>query len=423
MSMMGGVRPEQGPPLTVPASFFVAAAVALAAAGGWLLYHGLGAVADRYLPGVLGLTHLITVGHLGAVMLGALYQMVPVVAGAPVPAPRLAYAVLALWIAGLLALLVGFGTGLPAALHAAAALLSLAAALFVAPVGWALVRAPTRGVTVAGLRVAVLGFAAVVTLGALMAFIRSGVSVGVPLLPAWAAHVGLGALVWVAGLVAAVSWQVLPMFYTAPAAPRGPSWASLLAVIVALGAGVATAVLGLAPTTAAAGMLPAALGAFAVAPATWGWLIRHRKRRRSDASLVFWRAAAAAAPVAGGAWAVAWWRPEPRWLVLAGWLFFVGFGVTVVHGMLTRIVPFLAWFHRFSAVMGKAPVPPMRQLWPEARVQAGLRIQLGAALLGAVAIATQSDALARLSGLALVGAAAVLGRGLYGALRAPASPR
>ena len=120
---------------------------------------------------------------------------------------------------------------------------------------------------------------------------------------------------------------------------------------------------------------------------------------------------------------MAWWRPEPRWLVLAGWLFFVGFGVTVVHGMLTRIVPFLAWFHRFSAVMGKAPVPPMRQLWPEARVQAGLRVQLGAALLGAVAIATQSDALARLSGLALVGAAAVLGRGLYGALRAPASPR
>jgi hypothetical protein len=420
--MMSGVRPEQGPPLAVPAAFFVAGALALAGAGAWLAAFGASALANRYLPAVLGLTHLITVGHLGAVMMGALYQMVPVVAGAPVPAPRLAFGVLALWSAGLLALLMGFTHGLPLALHAAAGCLLAATLLFAGPVGWALARAPTRGVTVAGLRAAVLGLAAVVVLGALMALLRAGVAVPTPLLSAWTLHVGLGALVWVAGLVAAVSWQVLPMFYTAPSAPPAVSWAAHGAVLVALAVGAATFALDLSPALTRVGLLPAALAAFLGAPATWLWLLARRKRRRADASVVFWRAAAAAAPVAGLAWGVAWWRPEPRWVVLAGWLFFVGFGATVVHGMLTRIVPFLAWFHRSVASVGRAPVPPMRQLWPETRVQLGLRLHLAAVALGAAATALESDALARLAGATLAAAAVTLGRGLFGALRIPEEP-
>jgi hypothetical protein len=54
--------------------------------------------------------------------------------------------------------------------------------------------------------------------------------------------------------------------------------------------------------------------------------------------------------------------------------------------MLTRIVSFLVWFHRLSPLIGRVPVPAMRQLWPNKRVEVGLWLHLASVLLGSVAI-------------------------------------
>jgi len=48
-------------------------------------------------------------------------------------------------------------------------------------------------------------------------------------------------------------------------------------------------------------------------------------------------------------------HPLPdAWLLLAGLLFLIGFAVSVVTGMLYKIVPFLAWFH-LQARLGYKP--------------------------------------------------------------------
>jgi len=67
-------------------------------------------------------------------------------------------------------------------------------------------------------------------------------------------------------------------------------------------------------------------------------------------------------------------RPLPdAWLLLAGLLFLLGFAVSVVTGMLCKIVPFLAWFH-LQARLGYGPgQPSMRDYLPEARARGQFR--------------------------------------------------
>ena len=67
-----------------------------------------------------------------------------------------------------------------------------------------------------------------------------------------------------------------------------------------------------------------------------------------------------------------------------------GWAGAVVHGMLTRIVPFLVWFHRCAPHVGKIPIPSTRELMPDRAVAFGFWLHLLALFVGASAIATGS---------------------------------
>lgn len=82
-----GLAPEQGPPFTAPLRFFLTAPWFLVAAG-LLAAFDPGWTEGPLSPTALALTHLLTLGFLGMVMLGALTQMLPVLAGAPMPGIR-----------------------------------------------------------------------------------------------------------------------------------------------------------------------------------------------------------------------------------------------------------------------------------------------------------------------------------------------
>ena len=167
-----GVQPEQGPPLSVPFSFFLTAPIAIIAAG-VLLFIGDGALAARAKEWTIGLTHLGTLGFLGAVMMGAMYQMLPVVAGATVRPVRLSHVVHAALVVGLVALVWAFMTSHVFSFALAWICLGAAFALFLIPVAVALIRAPVRTTTVLGMSFAVLGLAVVVAIGVVMARTRA----------------------------------------------------------------------------------------------------------------------------------------------------------------------------------------------------------------------------------------------------------
>ena len=151
--------------------------------------------------------------------------------------------------------------------------------------------------------------------------------------------------------------------------------------------------------------LPAALVTWLLHPALILRNISQRKRKRSDASLLFWKAGLCTALLIIPVAAAALWITDPRWQVLFGWLAIWGWAGMIMHGMLSRIVPFLVWFHRYSAKVGLELVPSMRSLFPQARIKAGFILHSGSVLIGSIAILSQVNWLAQLTGIMLIATA------------------
>ena len=63
------------------------------------------------------------------------------------------------------------------------------------------------------------------------------------------------------------------------------------------------------------------------------------------------------------------WAQAPQTDLLLGILLIFGFAVAVINGMLCKIVPFLAWFHLQAQLLGRARIPNMKHLLPDAAIR------------------------------------------------------
>jgi len=428
---MGGLSLSQAPPLTVVASFFVTGPLFALAAGALLLLTGLDALSQPFAPLTLGLTHLLTLGFLGSVMMGALYQMIPVVLGEPVPWVRSAHLVHAAFSVGVACLVYGIAATAPAFVFGAIGLLGAAILLFLLPIGLALTRSKARTQTARGMRFAVFSLLLLATLGLWMAHGHAGMAFPGERLRFVDAHLSLGFFGWVASLLIAISWQVVPMFYLAEEQPerlrrltRGLVMLGALAPSVGL-LGLRLGGESLAPMFELLlryGAAPAVVGAFLLHP----WLtlrsIQRRKRKRRDASLRFWQVAMALGPVLALAAVAASTLTDPRARFAYGLLTLWGWAGLVMHGMLGRIVPFLVWFHRFSPLAGIEKIPSMKSLLPDARAELGLRLHVASLVTLLAGVLLSSDLLVRAGGALVALTAIVLLRNLMLVLgRTPAT--
>lgn len=400
--MSAALSMEQAPPLAAPLGFFLAAPLFLVAAG------ALAAARPDWsgalmMPATLALTHLITLGFLGMAMLGALTQMLPVVAGAPLPGvvwvARLALAGLLL---GTPCLAWGLATGSTGGIEAGAGLLGAGLGVFLAAAGVSLARARHIDTTHA-MRLAALALAVTLVLGGGLAGWLTGRWLPDDPLAWLRSHMLWGLAGWIGILVMGTAWQVVPMLQLTPAYPRRLTRALLLAVALALpaaawlpGAGGWLGEIGLAAT----------LGAFAVLTLR---LQGQRRRKLADVTLDYWRLGMASLLLACPLALLP--LPEPGRLSV-GVLFLIGFAVSVVNGMLYKILPFLAWFHLQAQQGFKAGgKPSMRDYLPDARARGQFRLH-GAAL-ACLAAAPLAPPLAVPGGVLLAASGAWLGWNLW----------
>lgn len=367
MTPQAGLSFEQAPPILVPFRFFLAAPLFAVSAALLMLWHGPSLFDSRWLPPVLALTHLMTLGFLGFAMLGALFQMLPVVAGAPVARPQaVSLGVLALLLPGVLALACGFLLEAGWLTQAATFLLGGGFALFVSAAAFSLTRAATNP-TSRGMRLALLALAVAATLGVVLASNHGWGWWIVNRVQFTTFHLAWGLLGWVGLLVVSVSYQVVPMFQLTPAYPK-PLTAWLVTVLFGLLLCWTLATLAGAaiPAALAGGLLALGFALYAVATMR---LQRQRRRKVSDVTLLFWRYGMVALPLALALWMAGQMLPEldvwPAYPFLLGILFIGGFAVSVVNGMMYKIVPFLIWFHLQSQLTGIAKVPNMKEILPE----------------------------------------------------------
>lgn len=416
MSTQRGLAFEQAPPFSLPLRFFLTAPLFLIAAGLLIALYPETLV-SRWTPPALASTHALTLGFLALVMLGALLQMLPVVAGSPVPAPRLVARAshIALTL-GTIALMAGFLLSAPKAFAAGAVLLLAGFAVFIVAAAVSLARAAAN-VTVGGMRYALASLALAVALGVMLALTRAGwLAVGMQ--GGGAAHVGFGLLGWVLLLVVGVAYQVVPMFQmTPPYPPLLSRWLAgamfALLVLRAAAPWLPQAALILAEGGLAAGVL---LFAFATLV-----LQARRRRKLPDVTLDYWRLGMSSLTGCVLAWLIAqgWpaWAESNAYPLLLGVLFIIGFAVSVVAGMLYKIVPFLAWFHLQAQLMAKAgTIPNMKQMIDEKRMRLQFRLHIAALALSVAAVAWPA-ALHMPAGIVLALSALMLMINLSAALR------
>lgn len=374
---MAGLSYDQGPVLAAPLRLFTLAPLFLMLAAVAAIGPGHEWSQGRWSPDALALTHLLTLGYLGAAMQGALLQMLPVMLGAPLRwAGGLSWCGLLGLATGAPLLAAGLSWGEPALLSAALVALALAWLPFLAGLAGALLRTPSGGAAAWAMRMAGL---------ALLATVLSGLALAGGLAGHWPLpdlprlvdlHAGWGLFGWITLLVVGVAYRVVPMLQLTPAYPRRLQVALVCLLVAGLLAwSLADELVWLrAPALAAGGG-----GGLLFATVTL-YLQRRRRRRLADVTLDFWRLGLVALVLAALLYlALAWLPATLRGAVEVslGVLFLLGFAASLVNGMLYKIVPFLAWFHLHGQGAARAGgLPNMHEMIAEAAMRRHFRLHL-----------------------------------------------
>lgn len=419
--MQAGLSFEQAPPFSVPLRFFVTAPLFLLA-GAVLLALSPEALSSRWSPQALALTHALTLGFLTMVMMGALMQMLPVVAGTGLPAPRfVAWCSHLSLVGGTIGLMAGFMGAGSEVLGVGVLLLAVGFAVFLVAAGTSLARAGSNA-TVRGIQLAAACLGLTVALGLGLALTRAGLWAMPDAQSAGAAHPAFGLLGWVLLLVIGVAYQVVPMFQITPPYPSPLSrWltGSVFILIVSYSAApMLPGTFGRALTWCASIGLALAVLIFAVATLH---LQSRRRRKLPDITLDFWRAGMGSLIVCVALWLAGqfWpnWGASDSYPLLLGVMFGFGFATSVANGMLYKIVPFLAWFHLQAQLQARAgTIPNMKEMIAQPRMRAQFRLHLIAcALLAAATV--WPHWLAVPAGIAIALAALLLEANLISATR------
>lgn len=409
---------ENAPPFAAPLRFFVTAPLFAMLAGLLLLGEGPALFASRWAPATLAATHLITVGFMLQIMIGALIQILPVVAGANLARPLLIAAILHVGLTlGTLLLAAGFYFSQPMWLSSAAILLMLSTLIFLFATTHALLGVPSTSPTIRALKLALGGLLGVVGLGTLMAL---GIAQGWALpLPALAdLHAGWGLGGWAGILLAAMAYVVVPMFQLTPNYPTRSSWWFPVALLLLLLLWSLAVLAGLDWLIRLCQGL-AALAGIAFAGLTLH-LQRKRRRARADATYRYWQLGLVASIFAllmlltVAVWPAA--SELSGWTLLFGVLLLAGGFIPFIIGMLYKIVPFLAWMHLQNLGQAKIPAPNMSKILPDADAHRQMLGYLGALalLLGAALFPAW---LAHLAGLGFALASGWLWLNLLAAVR------
>ncbi|MBU6421209.1 MAG: hypothetical protein KGQ62_03920 [Gammaproteobacteria bacterium] len=352
-------------------------------------------------PVTLIAVHLLTIGWLLLLMLGALFQFIPVITSRPLPSQTLTLVTLIAIELGLIGMVCGFlalnfaNALLAHCLPVGGALVIVGVLLACYDIGVPLLKARPMSLPA---RLVLTGLAFLlltVTLGLLLALALSvsGFAVYVaPLLAqgvAYHALAGLGG--WFTLTAMGVSYKLLPMFTLAPE-ERGRAGEAVLQ-LGATGFALAVAA-GLirawhpAPLLSILSWLGDALVALAIGIYLWDVVRIFRSRKRAVIELHN-KAAVGAFIMLGGTTLLAIVLMSLGvfaahvgvfvFLVLFGWL--SGLGLTQLY----KIVPFLTWLGRFGQQLGRGPVPRVQDLVDEAHSYPWFVIYFIAVLLAALA--------------------------------------
>jgi hypothetical protein len=381
----GETTSSRAPSPTLPLRYLVTAAAAFVLAALALPWLAPALAGHYYQPRVFALVHTVTLGWITLSIMGASYQLIPIVLERPLWSERLARAQFVLMVIGVIGVVGHFFIGQWSGWLWSAALVAVAVAAHLTNAAMSLRGAPMRGITG---RLVVLAFAALAlttVFGALL-----GLDHVVKVLPASVlanvhAHVHLALLGFVLPMVIGVAARVYPMFLLV----REPAGRLGALQVWGLTVGVPLIVAGVLIASDPVVMA----GALAVAAAIGGhvaWVLEMVRTRRRPAldwglRLVLGGTAFLVLGTVMGLALATGLLAGPRWALAYGVVALGGWASLTIAGMLLKIVPFLVWYSAYASRVGREPVPTLAQLSWIAGERVAATLLIGG--IGALALA------------------------------------
>lgn len=366
---MSGLSLESMPPLSIPLRFFLTAPWFGVLAAILFFFQTDMIQTGRWSLETLAFTHLITLGVMMMVMVGALFQFIPVITGYAIPGTRVITPIVHIsLIIGTLCLVAGFLWANSVLFQIAISFLLVAVGVFASALTLLLLNRIIGKESLFLLRLVNLALFVTLGLGIYMAAAYAFPEWGIAMRRYTDLHMVWGLLGWTILLIMTVSSQVIPMFHVTPAFPAVylKSLSSVITIIL-----IALSLIYLNafhPWAKLVGELifSGAILFFAVYTL---YMLQQRKRKVKDITINFWRLALIM-PILSVC--LYWLQSELGIMsthqshLMQGLLIIFGLTLSSIMGMIQKIASFIAYLHLQRLSMqypnGMAFLPNMQTL-------------------------------------------------------------
>lgn len=311
---------------------------------------------------VKALTHSLTLGFITMLIMGASYQLVPVILETKIWSERLGNIQYYIFTIGVVALICGFYFGLPAELAASTLFLCTAVAIFVTNILMTAKKAGTSNLTARYLKTGLFYLVTAVTLGTILAiniFTGYDISDTQRLLKA---HVITAMLGFILMTLIGVSLKLIPMFalsHVKIGRTAEITYYLLNGAVVVLFFGLLMSI----PVLVALGGATAFAALFTY---FYQMYLSHAKRKRRNMDIGIRHSVSGVIHlIIGmvlGAGILFGWAAKPAHYTAFAYFSLFGFVAIFIVGQMHKIVPFLVWFAKYADKVGLEPVPNMVEM-------------------------------------------------------------
>jgi len=356
MFSQGGLSLEQAPPISVVLKFFVTASIFGLLLGLYLVgstSHILPLSPESVNAIDITIVHTLALGVMASFMLGALFQMLPVIAGVSIKLPtKKSMVAHILLVVGLILQLLAFNSSnsilyLISAVVLGAGLLH-ASTLMLKEI----IKIKDHSSSSRGMLFALGSFTIAILFGVYLLLTLGGYTDGTWFVALKEAHYSFAIFGWVTILIVSISFQVVEMFYVTPKYPTIMSKYLVTSIFMLLVLKLIALLITL-PTMGIDALL--ALLFIIYAGVTFHRLYK-RRRPTSDATVWFWRLGMILLAISMSIFLVDSIKNLNGEVTYIAQITFVGFVLSVVFAMVYKIVPFLVWFHLSNQGYMEAPM-------------------------------------------------------------------
>jgi hypothetical protein len=344
--------------LTGVLSLLVSAGVLLAQPDLLAMYH--------YTPHLIAVTHLFVLGFICSIVMGAMYQLVPVTLETQIFSERLVKFQFAAHVIGFVGMVWAFWNFNLALVGIFGSVLTVGVGLFVFNLACTLAKVKRWNTIKFGITSALLWLSATVAAGLLVTASKFWTFFAFQPLAAMHAHAHLGVVGVFVMMIVTVSYKLVPMFTLSELQSERRAWCSVAVINIGL-VGIFITVLFQEPFKPLFALVT--ISGFLL----YGWelfaILRARNRRVLDWGMkYFLTAIGLLIPLSILALALTWSGLPANAVTMQlesvyGLLGMFGLVGLAILGMLYKIVPFLVWFHSYSRHIGRAKVPALADMY------------------------------------------------------------